>query len=411
MSQPITLKIGTRFIDPAWPDEPIEIIGQGKKAWIVAHITNRPDWKQHRFRISKEGLKAKALQFLPPDFVPTDTTPRRPLSPQAAPTAPTNEAHLPVPSRPAGRILTKEEFQHLADIPAETEWFANLTNPNTRRAYRNDVRQFMAFVGIEQSSEFRIVTRSHVIAWRKTLDAQKLSPASIRRKLSALSDLFQFLCSKNAISINPVHGVKRPTEGANQGKTPAISDDQARALLAAPDPSTLKGKRDRAILAVLLYHGLRRAELCALKVQDMVARRGVMTLTVHGKRGKIRYLPVHPKALSLVLDYLESAGHAQDPSGAMFRPIRTTDACPDKPLTSASVYRNVVMHYAQNVGIAIDCFGPHALRATAATNALENGADIAKVQEWLGHSDISTTRLYDRRLSKPEDSPTFKVTY
>ena len=55
--------------------------------------------------------------------------------------------------------------------------------------------------------------------------------------------------------------------------------------------------------------------------------------------------------------------------------------------------------------------GVHALRATAATNALEHEADIAKVQEWLGHANIATTRLYDRRKNRPEDSPTFKVSY
>ncbi len=61
--------------------------------------------------------------------------------------------------------------------------------------------------------------------------------------------------------------------------------------------------------------------------------------------------------------------------------------------------------------ISGDNMGPHALRATAATSALEHQADIAKVQEWLGHANISTTRVYDRRGSKPEDSPTFRVTY
>jgi integrase len=55
--------------------------------------------------------------------------------------------------------------------------------------------------------------------------------------------------------------------------------------------------------------------------------------------------------------------------------------------------------------------GAHALRATAATNALDHEADIAKVQEWLGHANIATTRIYDRRKMKPEDSPTFKVSY
>jgi integrase len=56
-------------------------------------------------------------------------------------------------------------------------------------------------------------------------------------------------------------------------------------------------------------------------------------------------------------------------------------------------------------------FSPHALRATAATNALDHGADIARVQEWLGHASVSTTRLYDQRHSRPEESPTFRVEY
>jgi site-specific recombinase XerD len=61
--------------------------------------------------------------------------------------------------------------------------------------------------------------------------------------------------------------------------------------------------------------------------------------------------------------------------------------------------------------VRIERLGVHALRATAATNALDHQADIAKVQEWLGHANISTTRLYDRRKHRPEDSPTFKVEY
>jgi integrase len=83
----------------------------------------------------------------------------------------------------------------------------------------------------------------------------------------------------------------------------------------------------------------------------------------------------------------------------------------EKPLTQSSVYRRVVLHYAKAAGIDLPGFCTHALRATAATTALEHDADIAKVQEWLGHASIATTRLCDRRKNRPEDSPTFKVTY
>ena len=67
--------------------------------------------------------------------------------------------------------------------------------------------------------------------------------------------------------------------------------------------------------------------------------------------------------------------------------------------------------YAARAGITMPGFCIHSLRATAATNALDHQADIAKVQEWLGHANIATTRLYDRRRTRPEDSPTFKVQY
>ena len=84
-----------------------------------------------------------------------------------------------------------------------------------------------------------------------------------------------------------------------------------------------------------------------------------------------------------------------------------------KALHPQSVYVQIVKRYATDVGITVAVPGvcAHSLRATAATNALENGADIAKVQEWLGHAEISTTRRYDKRSSRPEDSPSFKVRY
>lgn len=199
-----------------------------------------------------------------------------------------------------GRFLTRAEFHRLADVPPETEWFANLDNENTRRAYRNDVGEFIRFAAIERPEDLRQVTRAHVIQWRKNLEDRSLSAASIRRKLSALSALFDHLCERNAIQNNPVQGVKRPNEGANEGKTPAITDAQARALLDAPCADTLKGKRDRAILAVLLFHTLRRAEVSALRVEDYAARRGIMTLCVHGKGGRIRYVPVKPEGVTLI---------------------------------------------------------------------------------------------------------------
>ena len=148
----------------------------------------------------------------------------------------------------------------------------------------------MALVGIERPEEFRIVIRSHVLAFRKSLEERRLAGVTIRRKLAALSSLFEYLCEKNAVDSNPVKGVKWPKVESYEGKTPSLGDHQARQLLDAPDPNTLKGKRDRAILSVFLFHGLRRDELCKLCVRDIQMHRGVLHLRVHGKGGKTRAL-------------------------------------------------------------------------------------------------------------------------
>jgi integrase/recombinase XerD len=318
-----------------------------------------------------------------------------------------------LPTAPATSILTTEQFHRLADVPPEIEWFANIDNPQTRRAYENDLRGFMGFAGIHQPEDFRIVTRSHVLAWRKTLEGQALAGATIRRKLAALSSLFEHLCENNAVTHNPVKGVKRPVVESQQGKTPALGDAQVRALLSAPDADTLKGKRDRAILSTLLYHGLRREELTKLKVKDYSqTRRGVPHLCVRGKGGKLRFVPTHPGTLTLIEEYLEAAGHGQDTEAPLFRPIKNTiHGHTRSALTPGGVYARIVLKYLGQLNITGENMGPHVMRATAATNALDNGADIAKVQEWLGHANIATTRIYDHRKTRPEDSPTFKVSY
>ena len=108
------------------------------------------------------------------------------------------------------RAFSTAQFQTLAEVPPEVEWFNNLTNTNTRRAYRQDIEDFMAFAGLSHPEQFGAVTRAHVIAWRNHLTGQALANDTIRRKLAALSSLYAYLCDRNAVPHNPVLGVKRP---------------------------------------------------------------------------------------------------------------------------------------------------------------------------------------------------------
>jgi integrase/recombinase XerD len=207
----------------------------------------------------------------------------------------------------------------------------------------------MRFTGIKRPEEFRDVTRAHVIAWRDELgerispDGETLSGTTIRHRLSALSSLYQYLCDKNAVTHNPVKGVKRPKVESDEGKTPAIGDHQARKLLIAPDEKSLKGMRDRAILATLLYHALRRDELCKLRVRDYKhERRGRPHLKVSGKGEKTRYVPLHGVAGDLIDEYLKKAGHGDDNAGALFRPLRDSrGGGRKKAITPDGVYKLV----------------------------------------------------------------------
>lgn len=306
--------------------------------------------------------------------------------------------------------LSKDAFAKLQDIPPEVEWFANIDSVQTRRAYKIDLNDFMTFVGINQIEDLRLITRAHVLAWRIELEQRALAKSTIRRKLAALSSLFNYLSDANAVQNNPVDGVKRPKVDTYEGKTPTISDVQARELLRSPEKQTksIKLRRDKALLSALLFHALRREELCLLKVGDIEERRGVKHLKVSGKGGKTRYLPLNPGSASLIYEYLSKAGHGDDRNMPLFRRLNEkSDVSSEKHMTTDAIYK-IVRHYSGVLGFPI---GVHSLRATAATNALDHDADIKKVQEWLGHSNIATTQIYDRRRSKPEDSPTFKISY
>jgi integrase/recombinase XerD len=121
-----------------------------------------------------------------------------------------------------------------------------------------------------------------------------------------------------------------------------------------------------------------------------------------------RYVPLHPAAGGLIHDYQELPGHGSDEAEALFRPLsNNTKSGRGQAIMFNGIYK-LVSAYSTELGFTV---GAHSLLATAATNALDHLADIAKVQEWLGHANITTTRIYDHLKTRPEDSPRFKVNY
>src|SRR6202162_188653 len=118
---------------------------------------------------------------------------------------------LPTEILPADRLLTAAELQKLADVPPEVEWFANISNRHTRRAYENAVKDFMRFAGIFRPEEFRSVTRAHIIAWRDDLVRRGLGGSTIRHRLASLPSLFEYLCRKKTATPNTTQKGEQPT--------------------------------------------------------------------------------------------------------------------------------------------------------------------------------------------------------
>ena len=300
----------------------------------------------------------------------------------------------------------------LADIPEEDIWLAKQKSKRTRRAYKQDVRHFMRTLTIRSYEELRKVDHRAVIAWERIMRENHGAAAStVRRRLAALSSLFKHLVRYSYAEKNPVSEVERPAINRREGSTLAFSQADARKLLDKPDEKTLEGLRDRAILAVGLQVGLRRAEIASLTVEDLHQNRGYDSLRITRKGGRHDALAVHPNTAKRLKAYMEAAGHATDLDGPLFRPLSHNRK---KQETRRHMHPDaidrVLRKYAKAIGIERG-YSAHSMRATFITTALENGCSLEDVQRAAGHSEPGTTKLYDRRGYNPEKSASFFATY
>jgi len=303
-------------------------------------------------------------------------------------------------------------MDQLAAIPEEQVWLASRKSARTRRAYHNDVAHFMRTFGIQTPEELRKIDHRAVMAWERLMREEQGSQAStVRRRLAALSSLFAHLVKFGVVEVNPARDVERPAINRREGMTLAFSQQQARKILDAPEHNTLLGLRDRAILAVGLQVGFRRAEIASLKVGDFHMNRGYDALKVMRKGGKKGSLAIHPQAAQRIRDYLDVAGHGDDIEGPLFRPVRENQNAKEsrRHLAPIAIDR-VLRKYARSIGLERG-YSAHSMRATFITTALDNGASLEDVQSAAGHADPSTTKLYDRRGYNPEKSASFFANY
>lgn len=260
-------------------------------------------------------------------------------------------------------------------------------SPRTLDAYRRDTARLQAFLssrGVHRPGDASAVDLRE---FTYHLRDQGLAPSSIRRTLSGIRTYFRFLVAEGLVDGDPTAQVDPPRTWR---RLPAVlSREEVARLVEAPDPSHRLYWRDRAMLEFAYASGVRVGELTGLKTRDVDLEEGFAT--VHGKGSKERLVPVGQAAIRAIRVYLrelrprlEKGGGSGE--GALFLNARGGS------LTRMGVWK-ILRKHVKRAGLARRVT-PHTLRHTFATHLLEGGADLAAVQEMLGHADISTTQIY-----------------
>ena len=262
-----------------------------------------------------------------------------------------------------------------------------VTSTHTRRAYSRALTEFMAWHSSTGQSGFSKATvQAHVSALRD----QGVSASSINQRLTAIRKLAAELADNGVIDHSTAQAISRAEGVRVEGKRLGnwLTKEQAQTLLTLPPVATVKGLRDRAILAVLLGCGLRREECAGLRVDHIQQREGrwvIVDLT--GKRSKVRSVPMPAWCKYAIDSYCQAAGVAD---GVLFRSVRRGDHITDQGMTAQAIF-DVVKAYAAQIGVDVR---PHDLRRTFAKLAHKGNAAIEQIQLSLGHSSVQTTERY-----------------
>lgn len=265
----------------------------------------------------------------------------------------------------------------------------SLSSPHSRRAYDRALTDFLDWW--DKNGKPPLVKATVNRYKVEVLEPSGLSPSTINLRLSAIRKLASeaadngLMGQQEANGIGRVKGIK--TAGVRSGNW--LQLQQAQDLINAPDTSTLKGLRDRAILAVLVGSGLRRSEVAALTFDHIDQREGRWVIVdLVGKRNRVRTVPI-PSWTKVSIDKWAAAAGISD--GFVFRPMNKAGDLTGGQVTTQLVYR-VVDEYSRKLGYKD--LAAHDLRRTFAKLAHKGGAGVDQIQLTLGHSSLKTTENY-----------------
>jgi integrase/recombinase XerD len=284
--------------------------------------------------------------------------------------------------------LVEDFLQYLRNERGQAE--------HTQKTYAALLMKFVHWAADQNVSDWRAIELSHLTAFllheqQRALANQpkettrKLSTSSVYLEIAALRAFYRFAESEKLLSVNVAENLSLPRRWQRLPK--ALNDAEINQLLEPLTQATPGTLCDQAVLELAYASGLRLAELCQLRIEQLHLEAGFVTVV--GKGNKERVVPVGRKAMEALQHYLQTGRpklvNRRSP-GSVFLTRRGT------PFAAVTLWRRIKQR-ARRAGIARNVT-PHMLRHSFATHLLEHGADLRVIQELLGHASISTTEVY-----------------
>ena len=352
------------------------LIGAVESPYIRSHRITRVGHRQPAMVV--EPVAPYMIKWIIVVCLPPRTPPIRPRSFGRRP------ASFP---RSSGRRAPEACF-------AADEFFsARVRNVHTRRAYGRPVRKFLEWCEEHGLSLQQISPGTAA----RFIDGYGASVSGQKVALAALRQFFDVLVTRHAVVLNPFLSVRGPRQDTRRGKTPEITVEQTRELLAAMDCSRPMGLRDRAVIGTLAYTGARVGAIAQLRLQDLRDYGEHRSLWFREKRGKEREIPVRIDLDRWLAEYVAAAGmmiprlpRSSARRTSTPRPVSGRAASAPGPSAASSSAASRTPGLPQ-------VFTPHSFRVMVVTDLLTQGVPIEDVQYLAGHSHPSTTQVYDRR--------------
>ena len=297
------------------------------------------------------------------------------------------------------------------------EMFTNTLGKETKRAYVQAIKEFfgkdLCNITIE---DMQSVTPEMANQYAMNLLNNGLKRTSINRKLSALHSFYKFLCRRSVgiMTYNPFDSDEGCIRFKNAQKNyiakRALVADEVKTMfdLAKMDNSII-GVRDLLVLELLATTGMRRAEICEIKIGDIQLTQGVYAINIVGKGNKERIIVASNEVMGIINKYMNMRGITMKDKDEYLLVSHANRKSGSGKVSTNMIYR-IVKHYAELADIDPDTISPHTLRHTFATQCIGMGTPIQDVQQLMGHASINTTELYNHSFNIINNNPAEKLT-